>query len=1235
MQINKLGSIYYHQNNILNTNRKKKNNSLSTTSCDLYSIAKNTPTNLLKGYYTQAFVLPTFQARKILEYPFYNLDNYIPNTSIDKKLAAAIKKLIKPNGEKPFKKDKDIRALIDGLRDKAVREFQFEALGIILLNPLFEKAEDITKLISQINTVERGELFLNETNRLTSKYPQITAQELVSIVPRLTPEKLEIQESFIDNIYMQPLEKADPEKIDIFSELLSSIEDKDIAKIQLAFYKDLTKFDTTSPKTAISLLMNIDKKQSGVIKRKNIIQLIEKGFKPDDLIILIPKIRNASNARLNLKMADYFLKEKNMSSEIASKIMSNISDEVIFNMHKEIIEEMTKLRDFEGIDILKTLGDIHSPEIAELKTAVIKELAKIDKLNGHDIMHIVTNVDAVYGAEIKVKTAKKLAEIKELKGEHIAYIVAGCHNEESARVKHNAAEELVKIPDMNSEAIATITSRLLKEETAKIQIEATKEILKYKRFSINEIAKIVRGMRNIDFKKAKIKALEHLLSIEKLDNNSIVKILEKINGESKDKYLMKCIDKMAKDDQNFTLEDITKIATTLVINKHTCDELIDYFATIPQHIKKEISNYAIVQDFYPFKDKTYLNKIDRKAYIASLIKHNTAIYDKTGNIGVTKLYKFLPVDNAEFCLILPLLTASVDRITTFKNPRETQALQDYNKTLEDLYFPNSPFLEYDFEKTQRTPILKYRRAHFINDVNNILKDCPPLLREQLTDQFGFILQKGDVGTTMVGYPYIPHKYTKVTNNPENYLITKNIENCIKNFIVYNEVCITGNKTIDGTFNQLLKAIPELYTLVEKPQNEWHHFDTFVHTLRVMQEVAKNERFKKLSPQDKKILFTAAILHDLTKKEYVVDKGHSLTGAYDAYQISKRLGMSPTDRSKLFAIIRNHEWLKYYNKEGVSELQKIERAKTVAFTLREGNAFDLVSILSEADLKGMQKSYEAYEVYKDAQKEGNSEVARYIRDLQRTAIPLPQQRLPKASELIADGDVVRDANIGGIKNKVIYLYRNMGKGSLPFDLALDPNDFNLLVHALDSEKNSLIFQRMDEVDNDTLISASYVNLAKGNWKTFRQQGYILDVDSDNIHAAYFKDYGSGATKNIDNLKLDYLFEGYFKPQRDYISHKIKEKLHIDSDSYKSLYQDIKNKTLSEIREEYPFVSAAIKQIYMEMQGGQYTFGRNYNEVLVSRPRIQGVFAYDRSITQVPKYLRQYAADADIPIIIFLD
>ena len=44
-------------------------------------------------------------------------------------------------------------------------------------------------------------------------------------------------------------------------------------------------------------------------------------------------------------------------------------------------------------------------------------------------------------------------------------------------------------------------------------------------------------------------------------------------------------------------------------------------------------------------------------------------------------------------------------------------------------------------------------------------------------------------------------------------------------------------------------------------------------------------------------------------------------------------------------------------------------------------------------------------------------------------------------------------------------------------------------------------------------------------------------------------------------------------------------------------------------------------------------RNYNEVLVSRPKIQGVFAYNKEYGKIPEFLRKYAQDNDLPIIIF--
>lgn len=52
----------------------------------------------------------------------------------------------------------------------------------------------------------------------------------------------------------------------------------------------------------------------------------------------------------------------------------------------------------------------------------------------------------------------------------------------------------------------------------------------------------------------------------------------------------------------------------------------------------------------------------------------------------------------------------------------------------------------------------------------------------------------------------------------------------------------------------------------------------------------------------------------------------------------------------------------------------------------------------------------------------------------------------------------------------------------------------------------------------------------------------------------------------------------------------------------------------------------------MESRKRSGGRQYNEMLVSRPKIQGVFAYDKPYERIPKFLRKYAQENDIPIII---
>ena len=74
---------------------------------------------------------------------------------------------------------------------------------------------------------------------------------------------------------------------------------------------------------------------------------------------------------------------------------------------------------------------------------------------------------------------------------------------------------------------------------------------------------------------------------------------------------------------------------------------------------------------------------------------------------------------------------------------------------------------------------------------------------------------------------------------------------------------------------------------------------------------------------------------------------------------------------------------------------------------------------------------------------------------------------------------------------------------------------------------------------------------------------------------------------------------------------------------------------ELDKEYPEVGKAMRELFKRMEGGKRAHGRQYNEMLVTRPKIQAVFDYGDSsdISKIPAYLRQYAAENNLPIIYF--
>ena len=46
-------------------------------------------------------------------------------------------------------------------------------------------------------------------------------------------------------------------------------------------------------------------------------------------------------------------------------------------------------------------------------------------------------------------------------------------------------------------------------------------------------------------------------------------------------------------------------------------------------------------------------------------------------------------------------------------------------------------------------------------------------------------------------------------------------------------------------------------------------------------------------------------------------------------------------------------------------------------------------------------------------------------------------------------------------------------------------------------------------------------------------------------------------------------------------------------------------------------------------------RTYNEILISRPKVQAVFSYGQNYENIPDFLKKYAMDNDLAIILFGD
>ena len=625
---------------------------------------------------------------------------------------------------------------------------------------------------------------------------------------------------------------------------------------------------------------------------------------------------------------------------------------------------------------------------------------------------------------------------------------------------------------------------------------------------------------------------------------------------------------------------------------------------------------VLAKDFSFLSGKSNINELslqEKRKFLKSLISNNSSVFDLKLPFGE---FKLLPANQKEYCKTLDKLAKSIGIDTRTLNNEQKSTCYDGLKEI------TSVITSSNIDDCEIS--LDFSREEFLQETQSILSKLNSLEQRKVMDYFGFEIKHGK----LIGYPINVNNGEKLKEieNTETKVVVEELRPIVQRFSVDNKIHIPQDRDLEESLNKILEGLPELKTLVGKAQHETQDYSLDKHTLKVLQNIVKNPNFESLSDNDKRIITIATLFHDIAKAEGVVDKAHPVESAFDAFYIIQKFNLPEDEQLKLYQLIKTHDWLEKLNK---TQENSDKLAKDIAFNMRHSNTFELSKILCEADLKSVKADESFWTQFKDAFVEKSQVVQNYLDILEKSKIVLPQTKIPKASEM---KDVeTRTAN--GITNKVLCIgHCDNDLSQYGFEQGTTVENWKGLVHALDYETQLRNFDTFSIIDSDALLSTSYMNPKE--YHVFRKQGLILDVHSSDIHAGYYRDFGSGYTKNLELLQNDYLFGGSRKEYRTFISELIKNKLDLTDAKYVELLKKIEGcKSITDVEKIDSEFASVLQGVFDEMDSGKRSYGRQYNEMLVSRPKIQGVFSYGQKYEDIPLFLRKYAQDNDLPIIMF--
>ena len=569
-----------------------------------------------------------------------------------------------------------------------------------------------------------------------------------------------------------------------------------------------------------------------------------------------------------------------------------------------------------------------------------------------------------------------------------------------------------------------------------------------------------------------------------------------------------------------------------------------------------------------------------------------------------------------------------------------QTSEIYKQSLFKNYISNNSNIEetinnIDLNKYPHGIPMKYSRIQFTKDIHNLLSNLSTEDKVAVQSYFSINIENGK----LEGFPIIPEQ-TKIIKK-ELLPVIEKIKEKIIDFTQKNETTI-NDPELKKILDSIIQGCPEFATIIGKTQHGTHQYTVDVHTLKVLQNIFRDPEYKNLDDESKTVLKFSVLLHDIGKKEGVIDKTHYETSAKYAVSILEKYKLSPREKSRIIETIYNHHWFEQYNKNEIN-------ANLVNAIFRTPKDLQLGMLMAKADLAGVSDDFH----YKITKTHNQTDFNEYF-DKKRDELFVQQNARYKNLNLVMDTKFSQTdtrkfpTEKVSIKGKDIEIpVLNLTDEALPNDLykygfskGVTRNNAKFLAHFNDRIKGLKVFMALSSSPTtESVQSLSMISL--NNSRAFKNQiyGVITDIDMANVAQASNTNISSGYKKDLKNFAKDlYGFWQVNTYVRDnFINELDKAGISLTKEEYVELAKQLVNIQYStqinkDIKIGNKTIPAELLQSALNESRDRLFDGDLHSEIVAINPRVKALVARVSSINECSIEFLELATENNLPIIL---